>query len=561
MSSVVAAAGVFLLAAFAPFEMTTPIVRLPGQSLTNLEAVLLVVLAAWGIALLASRRFPSLPPVAWAWLALIVAMAIASALAPSDRMNAWHMTGRFAAAAAVFVLTVDGMTSGTRLHAAMLVSLVAGVAVAVAVLLEYAQVDWALRALLRFRPATSVVGAQLRAGGTLQYPTIASMYLEVVFAFGLGLMLWASDASRRIHTGAVLLALIAVGEAIALTFTRAGLITMATSLVLTGAFRVYQRGIDEGFCLLLVLATAVVLLLGLSRSTQSLWLRMTTEGQTAWYRADVAAPRTLSIGADRFEYVTVSVTNTGRTSWDSNDDPPIYISYHWLQPERERVVAFEGERTAFDHRIGPGETAVVHALVRAPSRPGEYRLQWDLVQEGSLWFSTEQDAPDPSVSRATVSGAAVGALSPMRDLPRRAVRPGRFALWRAALRMVKAHPLLGVGPDNFRLMYGTYAGLTGADERTHSNNMYLEVLVGGGVLAAAAFGWLFRESSRLVIAICRRRAPCCLGVAAAVLAIALHGTVDSFLSFGPTYVLFALTIGFAAAAAGGMETPADAHRV
>jgi tetratricopeptide (TPR) repeat protein len=114
MTSVVATAGVILLAAFAPFEMTMPIVRLPGQSLSNLEALLCVVLAAWGAARLASRRLPTLPRVAWAWFALIAAMAIASAFAPADRMNAWHMTGRFAAAAAVLVLTIDGMTSGAR---------------------------------------------------------------------------------------------------------------------------------------------------------------------------------------------------------------------------------------------------------------------------------------------------------------------------------------------------------------------------------------------------------------------------------------------------------------
>jgi hypothetical protein len=45
------------------------------------------------------------------------------------------------------------------------------------------------------------------------------------------------------------------------------------------------------------------------------------------------------------------------------------------------------------------------------------------------------------------------------------------------------------------------------------------------------------------------------------LASALHALVDSFLSFAPTYILFALTLGFAAAVARGEETSADAHRV
>ena len=40
----------------------------------------------------------------------------------------------------------------------------------------------------------------------------------------------------------------------------------------------------------------------------------------------------------------------------------------------------------------------------------------------------------------------------------------------------------------------------------------------------------------------------------------MHGTVDSFLSFGPTYVLFSLTLGCAVACARGAED-SRAHRV
>ena len=50
------------------------------------------------------------------------------------------------------------------------------------------------------------------------------------------------------------------------------------------------------------------------------------------------------------------------------------------------------------------------------------------------------------------------------------------------------------------------------------------------------------------------------GIVAATLAIAVHATVDSFLSFAPTYVLFALTLGCAVACARDMESP-RANRV
>src|SRR5207244_11494883 len=112
--------------------------------------------------------------------------------------------------------------------------------------LEYFQLAPVLRLLTAFRPGLATVGAQVRAGGSLQYPTIASMYLEIVFAFGLGLLLIELDAERRARTAAVFAALVLIAEAIALTFTRTGLITMAASLALGGASGCNPRGRARG---------------------------------------------------------------------------------------------------------------------------------------------------------------------------------------------------------------------------------------------------------------------------------------------------------------------------
>jgi O-antigen ligase len=126
--------------------------------------------------------------------------------------------------------------------------------------------------------------------------------------------------------------------------------------------------------------------------------------------------------------------------------------------------------------------------------------------------------------------------------------------------------VLGVGPDNFRLLYGPYAGVRNPDRRTHSNNMYLEMLVGAGLLGALACGWLVWRIAALVAAgvhaatIDRRKAAS-IGVAAAVIAIGLHGLVDSFLSFTPTYVLIALTLAFADASGPRTTTGTHADRV
>jgi O-antigen ligase len=127
---------------------------------------------------------------------------------------------------------------------------------------------------------------------------------------------------------------------------------------------------------------------------------------------------------------------------------------------------------------------------------------------------------------------------------------------------VAAHPLTGIGPDNFRLAYGSYAGLSGVDVRLHSNNMYLEMLAGGGLLVGCAFGWLVWRAAGCAAALARcteRHCAIAFGLAAALLAIALHATVDSFLSFAPIYVLFSLTLGSAVACARGVES--HAHRL
>src|SRR6185503_12253461 len=138
--------------------------------------------------------------------------------------------------------------------------------------------------------------------------------------------------------------------------------------------------------------------------------------------------------------------------------------------------------------------------VRAPSEPGKFRLLWDVEQEDQLWFSSEPKAVLVE-SDVAVSGPLVGLLpaSRIQFVPHQKARPGRGVLWRAALRMIAAHPVTGVGPDNFRLNYGEYAGIANADPRVHSNNMYLEVIAGTGVVGGLAFLWLaWRAGGRLL---------------------------------------------------------------
>jgi O-antigen ligase len=183
---------------------------------------------------------------------------------------------------------------------------------------------------------------------------------------------------------------------------------------------------------------------------------------------------------------------------------------------------------------------------------------WDLEQRNRLWFSTEPNAV-LSLTEAHVTGSssALPKTSGPSHVPAAAVRPGRSVLWQAAWRIFVAHPVLGIGPDNYRLSYGDYVTVPKADPRVHSNNMYLELLTGTGALGLACAVWIgVRIARRSAGAV--RGSPARAGIAAACAAIAVHGLVDSFLGFTGTYIAIAVALGLAASAG---RHAGHAHRV
>jgi O-antigen ligase len=136
-------------------------------------------------------------------------------------------------------------------------------------------------------------------------------------------------------------------------------------------------------------------------------------------------------------------------------------------------------------------------------------------------------------------------------------------LWRAAVSMLTAHPLLGVGLDNFRWLYASHAREPHFDNRVHTNNMFLELLVSGGIVGGLASLWLLTELLRLVARVITTpggEAWIAAGGVCALVAFLLHGVVDSFLTFTPSYVMAAVTVGLLVALDAPL-TRTHAHRV
>jgi hypothetical protein len=228
------------------------------------------------------------------------------------------------------------------------------------------------------------------------------------------------------------------------------------------------------------------------------------------------------------------------------------------------VIRFEGARTRFPREVPPGASITLPAYVEAPGYPGEYVIAWDVVHEHRTWLSVE--GVEPGYTTVSVTGDAVSAAPRVGGaLPTATTRPGRLELWSAAMGMARERPLLGHGPDTFRLSYGRYLNLEVWDTGVHANNMYLDVLAGAGLAGLAALVWLVAASGLALWRRWRAAAPAIdplvAAAAAAWLAVAGHGLVDSFLSFSPTYLAFALVAGVAFSPALAPAGGSDAHRI
>ena len=96
----------------------------------------------------------------------------------------------------------------------------------------------------------------------------------------------------------------------------------------------------------------------------------------------------LRLPAGAAQTISVKIRNASGVNWSTRSRPAVFLKLgnHWLDDHGSMVINDDGRsRLLGDHR--PGEETTVEILVRAPSRPGRYVLELDLVEEGSTWFA------------------------------------------------------------------------------------------------------------------------------------------------------------------------------
>jgi len=558
-----ARAAIASLAFALPFEPVAPLARVGPLQLTSVELFLYVALALSAAAIVMDLlpRWKEMP---WRRIAarhagvaaFALVLLLSAASASLARPDAFKFALRNLGGIALYVAAVNLL----RAPAAALTTAVAmsiGALVAATLMWAELHVPGAAAALAPFHPGEFDVFGLPRASGPFQYPNIGAMYLEaalpVVLAAGAAFDVYRRPrfkAGTLVATAAALVIVVALS----LTASRAAMLT-AVVVVAGAALHALVRRTRARWQAPAVLAVLGMLAVGNTAVGSLVGLRLRFWNDDVWYRSTITPaggiPASLRPGASTtFE---VDVRNSGARPWPAARPHEVALSYHWRDESNKNLVVFDGLRTWLPHDLGPGVTVRLNAAVRAPDLPGRYRLHLEMVHEGVTWFGDQGDAGYDAVvdvgAQPAPDAPRLAAVTPPPEAAAPLERATRRMLWGAAVMAWREHPLLGLGPDNFRRAYNHYLGLPRADERLHANNLYFETLASLGLAGIGALALLVVGLARAARTAIRQHGAASVagliaaGAAAGLAAYLVHGFFDYFLEFTPTYGLLWLLAG------------------
>lgn len=559
-----------LLAFSLPFELDQPLWQVGLVSVTNVELLFTLTLLVTAVSLVHTRTRLRWPDRYWLWLLPFgLALLLAALFAPVYQANAFKAALRLMSGIMLALLTLQ-IVHQRRDGYLVAMGLLAGGLLAVGIGMwesyVYQEIPW----LSLFRAKVTVAGQYIRLTGPFDYTNQAAMFIEATLPFLLALA-WAVAGSenmartrRRVLLLFLTVLMIIYLQASVLTFSRASFATIIlVSLLLAGWLwwraAIWQQAAKwqrparwrqmSTWWLALALLTGLLTAVNLA-SSSGFRLRLQSGNEDQWYLAELETPATLTLAANESVRVMVTAVNEGRLIWHSESTPPILLGARWVNQKTERE---HGEaRWPFPRPVMPGQKAQMSITLRAPTQPGDYDLYWDVVQEDITWFGNK------SGRFATTTVSVTPPKTNTAVTPTETTRPGwnygtpipnRRVLWTLGWQMWQERPWLGIGFDNFRLLYGARLGNPHMNDTIHTNNWYLEMLVSLGLLGAIPFLiWLFCLVLDLLRHVGRHYTTMwSLAITAGLLAFLVHGFLDFFLLFNATGLLFWLLAGLWAA--------------
>lgn len=558
-----------LLAFSLPYE--TVIFSAGPLQVSNLELLLALVLLCTAALVIGRRRWRQAGwlrlPRSWLvlWALVALALLLSTLLAPEHRLNAAKAGARLLSGMAL-ALCVPQLLRRRHVPWIVVPLLLGGLPAVVSGIWEVAR-GAALAWLAPFRAAPSSVGPFIRLTGSFDHANQAAMYLEATVPLLLAVTLLAYRRRAWLALPPAIAAALWLQAAVN-TYSRTALVAIFLSAMLVAlavssrrfsaipatpaASRIRVRVLPAlPWAALAVVIVALVALNVLFDPVVR--MRFRTEGDNEWYNLSFDVPQALAVDAGHTVTTTITVRNEGDLTWTSDLPNVIHLGGHWYLPGEDITLAYT-PRWRLPHSVPPDETVTMQVGLQAPLQEGDYQFRWDMIHEGSTWFSfkngvrtgtliTVNEARAPAEARSPATEAALSQL--VEAPPDLAPIPGRRVLWRIAARELLQRPLLGIGMDNYRLIYGRALDYEQWNDTIHTNSWYLEILVSLGLLGALPFfAWMGLLAAGMFRALRRPHSSVWqAALAAAIFAFFLHGLLDYFLGANSTGMLFWLFSG------------------
>lgn len=492
---------------------------------------------------------------------------LAAMLAPEFRANASRSAAKACAGVVLAFLVADlsskrdwgeSRFSDVRINAIVAIVL-AGLTVSLLGFGDWIGIKFLSNIVNLFQPAKYFLGDAVRFVSTMEYPNTAASYLAASFCAAFALII-SRDPVRHDgllkRTSAFTLILV-LGAAISLTYSRGALAATIFAIAIAtwiwkDKFEARYGWMTSGLCLAVLIAGA----------WPSYAVRQAAKSfsppvlqRNANYGGNASTP-TKNLAPDKTYREDITVENNSPHIWRRGE---FGLAYRWysLKTDENSPLQVASE---FRTDIPPKQKEAISASFRTPQEEGEYLLIWFVFKRLDGIHELENSySPgimcmvfDPKTKTAeSFSPQAkqyIGAIDEERRTLSKTRVPQRRELWVAALRMFWSRPLLGWGPDSFRLLKQRFLAVPSGDDTILANNLYLELLSGSGILGLLSFLWVLWEIGRTVfsrdfaITGPGGLAVGCFGVAY-LTELAVHGFVDYFLKFTPTFVLFWVILG------------------